>query len=223
MNLFMPWEHLETGRVNSLPLDLYRSGDEFMIRVDGLELMNSHWPRSEAAMAKIASESVRATPANILIGGLGLGFTLAAVLDAFAPPNEITVAEQSADVLRWYNAYFRTRTIGARDDARVNFVNQDVCSVIENEPSGFDLILLDVDNGPEPVSGEENATIYSVEGLRLMRAHIRAEGALLIWSAFESPEFLWKAKSAGYEVKTFPVDVGHRNEQHYILVLNAIS
>lgn len=190
-----------------------------MIRVDGMELMNSHWPRSERAMAKIAKEYLCVDPAKVLIGGLGLGFTLAEILDEFRSPHEITVAEASADVIRWYHLYFKARSVGARDDSRVRIVNQDVRAVIESEPGGFDLMLLDVDNGPEPVSGEENAAIYSIDGLRRIGKQLRPQGALLIWSAFESPRFLRDAATAGFSTRVHPLHVGHRDELHYVFAL----
>lgn len=220
----MSWELLETGKVNGLPLDLYRSGPDYMIRVDGLELMNSRWPRSERELARIAARLANRPDPRVLIGGLGLGFTLAAALDEFgkAPAARLFVAEQSSDVLRWYKSYFRNGLLAGCDDSRVSFENRDVHDLIHFGP-GFDLILLDVDNGPSPVSGAANARLYSEAGLGAIRPRLRPGGALLVWSAFESETFPRSAQAAGFQVECIPVAVGLREHSHFIYVASPVD
>lgn len=212
----MSWHHLESGQVNGLPLDLYRSENDFMIRVDGLELMNSRWPRSEQALARVSGRCASQPNPRILIGGLGLGFTLAATLDEFKGLAEVTVAELSADILRWYSQHYKSLAVGNRDDTLVRFENRDVREVIATAEPAYDLILLDVDNGPEPVSGASNGALYTAEGLAKIRAKLRPGGALLLWSAFESESFVADAIRAGFVVDCLPVLVGLREHTHFI-------
>lgn len=209
------WIQLDTGTVNGLTLDLYQSGPDYMIRVDGLELMNSRWPKSEKFLAKVARESVSRSAPRILIGGLGLGFTLGAVLAEFGQEAEIRVAEKSPEVLGWYRTHFKQALHGDPDDSQVQFVTQDVKDAVA-EAGRIDLILLDVDNGPEPVSGDSNGALYTREGLSEMMAHLQPRGALLLWSAFESQAFFNTAAEAGLSVDAIPVRVGLREHNHFI-------
>jgi len=219
----MSWRWLESGSVNGVPLDLYRASPdgpsaEYMIRVGGLELMNSRWHRSEKELARLGARYLPASAGRprILIGGLGLGFTLAAFLEELGDRAELLVAEQSADVLRWYQAFFRDRSLGGLDDAGVRFLHRDVREAIATE-GPFDLLVLDVDNGPEPVSGETNGELYMADGLALIRASVAArDGAYLLWSAFESPAFEERAQQAGFNVHVEPVNVGLREHRHFI-------
>lgn len=210
----MSWIHLESGFVNDQRLELYQSADDFMIRVNGLELMNSRCYRSEKMLAQAARRCVLGDHPRILIGGLGLGYTLAAFLEEFNQA-ELLVAEQSADVLRWYRTYFSKNSIGRLDDSRVQFFNRDVQEVMD-QGTGFDLIVLDVDNGPQAVSGSSNATLYLSQGLRKIHGHLQEDGALILWSAFESEDFVRTAREAGFRVFCCPVNIGHRDLQHFI-------
>jgi spermidine synthase len=211
----MSWEHLDSGKVNDIPLDLYRSGSDYMIRVDGLELMNSRWPRSERELARIAARVAARPDPRVLIGGLGLGFTLAAALDEFGEAAEIYVSERSPDVLRWYKSYFRPLVLDAREDSKVRFDNRDVHDLIHSGPP-FDLILLDVDNGPSPISGSSNARLYSETGMGAIRSRLRPGGSLLVWSAFESETFLRSAQAAGFHIDCVPIPVGLREHEHFV-------
>jgi len=168
-------------------------------------------------MADIAKLCMAGHPRpRVLIGGLGLGFTLAAIQRDFADDVEITVCEISADVLRWYRQYFKPTFFADLNDAHVRFLNFDIRDLREG---GFDLILLDVDNGPEAISADTNAELYDVAGLRKLAC---TADQILIWSAFRSPDFESTAESAGFQVKCFPVEVGWREHEHFIYGLTHV-
>lgn len=211
----MSWTHLESGKVNDKRLDLYQDGSDYMIRVDGFELMNSCWHRSEAELARIAGWCLPKLNPQILIGGLGLGYTLAAFLEEFNDKAQYTVSEQSLDVLNWYNKFYKKIVLREFDDSSVRFINMDIQDVINNSNS-YDLIILDVDNGPDPISGGRNGELYTLTGLQKIKSKLREGGALLLWSAFQAPEFEGLARSAGYHVSCYPVNVGLRDHKHFI-------
>lgn len=212
----MSWSLIETGQVNGLPLELYRSGGDFLIRVDGLELMNSRWHRSERAMAHLAVARTFTASPRILIGGLGLGFTLDAMVQAFAPSATLIVAEKSADVMRWHQEHFQT-AFGFKAAPGTQILNEDVYDTICNQPP-FDLIVLDVDNGPQPVSGISNQRLYQSHGLKLIRTQLNKNGTLLVWSGFKADSFQALVETVGFSVEVKSIDVGHRDHQHFVYV-----
>jgi spermidine synthase len=242
----MAWHHLDHGTLGELPLDLYENDGEFMIRVDGLELMNSLCHDSEVALAQSGRRLLgeRATTARILIGGLGLGYTLKAFIDAFTPARPMTstdaptplaelfVVEKSPEVLRWYREHFQKRLFeGARnataavtmkpaDDSKVVFLCEDVAQSIMRAGSianaAYDLIVLDVDNGPEPVSGESNRALYASPGLEAICDALKPRGALLLWSSFQSDEFAAKAERVGLRVSCERIPLAQMRHDHFI-------
>lgn len=210
----MSWEQLEVGQVNDVPLALYRSGSDFMIRAGGLELMNSRWHHTESALALLAVRYFGRNHPKILIGGLGLGFTLDAVVREYGATADICVAEQSKDVIRWYENYFRAAFSFSSSPLRI-FPLAVQAAIKAN---CYDIIILDVDNGPEPLSGEVNAQLYTVSGLKMTFDHLSARGVLLVWSAFQSKAFADNARLAGFQVAVESVKVGHKDHEHFIFV-----
>lgn len=190
-----------------------------MIRVNGLELMNSLWHRSEEALARAAWEAIAHPRPRILLGGLGIGYTLAAFIRGFPDRAALVVAERSGDVVRWYQTFFRAKVLaGALDDRDVEFRNEDVRDTLGRARERFDLIVLDVDNGPEPVSSESNGDLYTVDGVRRLRDRLDEGGAFVLWSGFRSEAFHAGAQRAGFDVACLPVRVGLREHEHFIYV-----
>ena len=210
----MSWQIVDTGHVGPTSLELYAKDGEYMLRAGGLELMNSLCHDSEDHLAS-AAQGLIAADGEVLIGGLGLGYTLAAFLTEF-PQAKITVAELSPEVVRWYREHFRDKVARGLDDSKVEIINADVQMLLERK---FDLVVLDVDNGPEPLSAPTNAGLYSREGLLRIRASLNPGGALLLWSAFESGEFTKTAYDAGFKVEQRPVRPARMRYTHHIYLL----
>jgi spermidine synthase len=183
-------------------LRLYQSGELFSIKILGRgDLMNSRMHGSEKALADLACEKLGDTPkARLLIGGLGMGFTLAAALKATGPAAEIVVAELVPEVVTWNRTLIGGPAGHPLDDPRSTVYVGDVADVIRREPGGFDAILLDVDNGPEGLVRRENDWLYSDAGLRASRAALRSRGVLAVWSVSPDASFSKRLREAGFAV-----------------------
>lgn len=193
-------------------LSLHRRGDDFHIQLDGLNLMSSRAHGSEEEMVRMAFEAHRGgPPQRILIGGLGMGYTLRATLDALdetATPRaetEVVVAEAFAAVESWSRGPLATLAGRPLDDARVRVVVGDVAERIGEAASGagtYDLILLDVDNGPEAFTLDANRHLYTEEGLRRTARALAPDGVLAVWSAHDDADFTRRLGRAGFEART---------------------
>lgn len=215
----MSWTEIAQGQVGELPLRLYAKNGGFMLRVDGYELMNSFCHHSEKELAKLAAAEVCASFPRVLIGGLGLGFTLKAFLEQFSARADISVVEKSTDVLHWYRCHFRKLLKIMDHDSQVHFINDDVSRVLgESSPVYYDLIVLDVDNGPEAISVPENAGLYNREGLVQIYSRLNPGGAFLLWSGFEDAEFLLSAKQAGFAARCEAIDLADGRNQHFAFI-----
>lgn len=169
-------------------LTLYERGGEFMIRSDGLELMTTEAVRSEEAFVGFGLERLGHMPERVLIGGLGLGFTLAEVCRR-CPAAEVHVIEISQAIARWLKGPAQNINSPWLDDPRVDLVLQDVVTYLADGTDLFDLILLDVDNGPEALVHPGNARLYQTDGLQSLASRLSPGGALVFWSAVEAPHF----------------------------------
>ena len=177
-------------------LVLFHRHGTFYYHIDGLELMSSLAHGSEDALARLAQEAVAgvADP-RVLIGGLGMGFTLRAALDCFPPKAEIVVAEVFPQVVRWNRGPLAHLARRPLNDRRVRVIESDVVEVIGTEP--FDAILLDVDNGPEAFTLASNGRLYSVEGIRRTCQSLSPGGVVTYWSVVVEPVFERRLKRAG--------------------------
>jgi spermidine synthase len=183
------------------PLELSYEGEQFVIRVDGVPLMGSAAVGSEQAMAQIAAEllGTRKAP-RVLVGGLGMGFTLRAVLDAFASDASVVVAELMPALVGYARGVLAHLAARPLDDPRVQLHLGDVHEPIARGP--WDAVLLDVDNGPIALSVRSNSRLYSTAGLARLRKSLRADGVLIVWSADASPLFESRLRQAGFECET---------------------
>jgi len=182
---------------------LYQSGDLFSIKIPGRgDLMNSRMHGSEKALADLACARLGDTQnPRLLIGGLGMGFTLAAALTATGPAAEIVVAELVPEVVTWNRTLIGGPAGHPLNDRRSNVYVGDVADVIRRERGGFDAILMDVDNGPEALVRRENDWLYSPAGLRATRAALRPRGVLAVWSASPDRSFSKRLQEAGFDVR----------------------
>ena len=200
----IPWSVLDTAQVpgGGGELRLKQRGAEFSIMLDHNELMNSRLSGSEEALATIACEKIRRrkTP-RILIGGLGMGFTLRAALVALGPDARIVVAELVPAVVAWARGPMAEVFGASLTDPRVSVREADVGDLIRTGRSRYDAILLDVDNGPEGLTRKANDALYDLKGLGGARAALRPGGVLAVWSSGPNPKFTWRLRKAGFEVE----------------------
>jgi spermidine synthase len=204
----IPWQLLDStpvpGEVEALRL--YRRGGEFSIRVGGSELMNSRVHGSEDAMAKLACARIESLPCpEVLIGGLGMGFTLAAALNRLGAGSRVVVAELVPAVVAWNRGPLGALAGHPLDDPRVAVREIDVAQILRAARQAFDAVLLDVDNGPRGLTREGNNWLYSPEGLDAAFAALRPAGIFTLWSASPDRAFSRLLRRAGFDVDEEPV------------------
>jgi len=185
-------------------LTLSRRGEDFAIRISGVpgDLMNSRMHHSEEALADLACARLGMNEnARILVGGLGMGFTLAAVLRAVSQSAEVIVAELVAGVVDWNRGLLGQCAGHPVDDERTQVHLGDVADLIKQPSGKFDAILLDVDNGPQAMTAADNEWLYSSAGLQQIYQALRVEGIVTIWSARADQIFTTRLKKTGFNVK----------------------
>ncbi len=198
-----PWIHLDTtqvpGEVN--PMRLMRRGDDFSILVGTIELMSSRLSGSEKALGRLAGERLRgrARP-HVLVGGLGMGFTLCAALAELGEGAQVSVAELVPAVVAWARGPLAHLFEGCLDDPRVTIHEADVNRLIQAGPERYDAILLDVDNGPEGLTSCDNDRLYDSWGLGRARWALRPGGVLGVWSGHPDRKFKARLQHAGFNV-----------------------
>jgi spermidine synthase len=201
--LMIPWQLLDSAQVpgENEDLRLYRRGGEFSIRVDGSELMNSRLHGSEDAMAELACDRIVSLPCpRVLIGGLGMGFTLVAALNRLGAESRVVVAELLPAVVAWNRGPLGVLAGHPLDDDRVTVREVDVAQILQAEQRAFDAILLDVDNGPRGLTRKGNDRLYSRTGLDAAFAALRPAGIFALWSASPDRAFTQLLRKAGFEV-----------------------
>ncbi len=203
---------------NGCEFELVRQDEAWIVRVAGRVLMSSRMHDSEEALAEHAIERVR-DPHAILVGGLGLGFTLRAVLDRVEEDAKVTVAELVPALVEWNRTHLAELHDSALDDPRCNVVVGDVFQTIKSNPNTFDVILLDVDNGPIALSHAQNQRIYSEYGVRTCHAALRPEGVLAVWSAGPSPKFEKRLANAGFDVEVRSVHARKGSRARHVIFL----
>jgi spermidine synthase len=182
-------------------LRLFRRGEDYSIMLGSTELMNSRSGGSEQALAALALKHVRADRPRVLIGGLGMGFTLRAALDQAGEGAAIVVAELVPAVIGWAKGPLAHLLADLVSDRRVTLVEGDVAELIAGARRDYDAILLDVDNGPDGLTVEANDRIYDAAGLARARAALAPGGVLAVWSSAPDPAFTRRLRSSGFEVQ----------------------
>ncbi|MCW8887825.1 MAG: hypothetical protein OQK25_02055 [Gammaproteobacteria bacterium] len=199
-----PWELLDTATVpgEGGELRLYRRGDEFSIKAGPIELMNSRVHGSEDALAELACKQVASNPQpKILIGGLGMGYTLAAALQQLGADAEVVVAELVPAVINWNRGELATLAQHPLDDPRVTLYEGDVAELIRSKSKHYDTILLDVDNGPEGLTRKENNALYSPAGLISAVTALKPGGIFGVWSISPDHAFSSRLRRSGLKVE----------------------
>jgi spermidine synthase len=204
-----PWTLLDTAQIpgNSGELQLYQRADEFSISVAGGGVLMSTWAHgSEDALAELACRRIAGRPApRVLIGGLGMGFTLAAALRCLGDDAQLEVAELVPAVVTWNRGPLGEHAGYPLRDQRVAVRAGDVAKVLRSERQAYDAILLDVDNGPEGMTRRKNDWLYTTDGLTECYTALRPAGILAIWSAGADRDFTERLRKTGFMAKQIRV------------------
>ena len=207
----IPWALLDTAQVPcGGKLRLMRRGAEFSIRLGSDELMNSRLSATEQALATIACEKFRTRKrpgkrSNILIGGLGMGFTLRAALTVLGKQAHIIVAELVPAVVAWARGPMAKLSGDSLTDPRVRIHEGDVGDLIRSGRLAYDAILLDVDNGPQGMTRKANDGLYDLKGLRAAYTALRPGGVLAVWSSGPDSKFTARLHKTGFQVDEIPL------------------
>lgn len=216
----IPWTVIDTATLpgSSETLRLKRRGGEFSIMLGTNELMNSRLSGSEEALATLASERLATQRApRLLIGGLGMGFTLRAALASFGPQARIEIVELVPAVVAWARGPMAEVFGGCLDDSRVTLTVADVAGTIRNAAGRYDAILLDVDNGPEGLTIPANDMLYGEAGLHFAMQALRPGGILAVWSQGPDRRFTQRLARAGFRAEEISVRAGRgRGKRHVI-------
>ncbi|MGN6097127.1 MAG: hypothetical protein ACTHP8_12915 [Bosea sp. (in: a-proteobacteria)] len=216
----LPWTVLDTADLpdGSSTLRLKQRGGEFSIMLGSNELMNSRLSGSEEALARLACERLRQRPPSLLIGGLGMGFTLRAALAALPDEAMVEVAELIPAVAGWARGPMAPVFAGCLDDPRVTLTIGDVAAVIAAGRARYDGILLDVDNGPEGLTVAANDRLYGLAGLGAAKAALRPGGVLAVWSSGPDHGFTRRLRDAGFAADEISVRASRsrRGARHVI-------
>jgi len=203
---------------NGGELRLYQRGDDFSITIVGRgELMNSRMHGSEDALAEMTCARLKSAKPRMLIGGLGMGFTLAAALKQLGEQGQVVVAELVPAVVAWNRGPLGEHAGYPLNDPRVTVSEGDVARLLKSMPRIYDAILLDVDNGPEGLTHKKNDWLYSMNGLVAAYEALRPQGVLAVWSAGPSKEFSQRLRKVGFKVDEQRVHAhGKKGTKHVI-------
>ena len=198
-----PWKLLGRGQTpgGGAELVLYQRDSEFSLTADNRELMNSRTYGSEEHMARLGCQSLAKRPrARVLIGGLGMGYSVRTALDILGHDARVVVAELVPAVVEWNRGVLAHLAGWPLDDERTELHEADVAQLIMASRGAYDAIMLDVDNGPEAMVRKSNDWLYSLPGLTAAHAALRRCGVLAIWSAGPEPAFVRRLRRAGFGV-----------------------
>lgn len=197
---------------------LTQHGNDFVIRVDGIELMGSRNHGSEDALGKLACQPVLGkTAPHVLIGGLGLGYTLRAALDVLPADAKVDIIELVADVIRWNETVLGHLANHPLRDPRVTLIHADVADVLAAAAQKYDAVILDVDNGPDALTQDSNVALYRLKGLQMIYQALRTGGLLAVWSGFPSKTFTAWLGKAGFAARCETIRSQFRGGmRHYI-------
>jgi spermidine synthase len=195
-----PWETLDAVDTGEGKLELRRRGDDYVITVAGRVLMSSMAHLTEVAVAEMACREVaRREKPKVLIGGLGMGYTLRAALDSLPRSARVVVAEINEAVVRWCRSLLAGLTGNALKDPRASVVMEDVAQVIAR--GGFDAIILDLYEGPREATRAEGDPFYGREALRRTREALNPGGVFAVWSEDPDAAFEKRLRAAGFQVE----------------------
>ena len=192
----------ESTTPDGAPMSLYEHDGAYSISFQGQELMHSKASASELLLGKLGIELVRKEPsARVMIGGLGLGFTLRTVLEGLAADAQVDVVELIPEVVEWNREVLKDLNGTLLDDPRVKVIEADAVERIkQGDAQSYDAVILDVDNGPTGMVKATNTSLYSHKGLRAVRKLLKPSGRAGFWSAGEDPHFKARMETVGFRV-----------------------
>ena len=200
---------------------LYQHGRDFTITINGQDLMLSRQHESELDLARLGCAHLvgRMAP-SILIGGLGMGYTLRQALDMLDPQARVVVGELLGTVVEWNREFFGELNGQPLGDERVDLKTGDIVELISRSKNNFDAILLDVDNGPGVMTDSGNRRLYGREGIQTCRRALRKQGCLAVWSAEPSKKFEQLLMSCSFQVRRYRVSAykGSKSTSRFVWV-----
>jgi len=184
------------------PMTLHEHDGVFMIRVKGVELMSTRQHHSEERLAELACSQIGppALGTRVLIGGLGMGFTLRAALASLSPDAAVVVVELMPAVIAWNRNPAYGLAADVLKDPRVEIIEGDVTDLLRESRGRFDAIILDVDNGASGLTMAANSRLYSTSGLSMIKSALKPDGCLAVWSANDDPAFVERMRQCGFTV-----------------------
>lgn len=217
-----PRKKIATARTpDGEEMALFQRGRDFMIEINGQDLMQSREHESERLLAQLGCAHLadRKRP-SVLIGGLGMGYTLRQALDVLSPEAHVVVGELLDSVIEWNQAYFGELCGQPLGDGRVELKAGDVVKLIAHSRERFDAILLDIDNGPDAMTASSNRHLYDSEGIRACGRALRTSGCLAVWSAESSKTFEQRLQRCGFHVRCFrvPAHKGGKSLSRFVWV-----
>ena len=214
----LEWKTLETARVGNSEFVLARHGDDWVVRVDQRMLMSTRLHESEISLAEHSIERAE-SPQRVLVGGLGLGYTLRATLDLLPSSAHVTVAELVPELVEWNRKHLRHLNDSALDDPRCEVIVGDVYELLTRSKRAFDVILLDVDNGPQALSQAKNQRLYGDGGTRVCFDALTPGGVLGVWSAGVSGKYAKRLARFKFDVEVLRVPARTGSGGKHVLFL----
>jgi spermidine synthase len=202
-------------------MELFQHDGDFSIKINGLELMTSRQHASEQELARLGCAHLTGQKAPcVLVGGLGLGYTLRQTLDLLGPEANVVVSELLEAVVAWNREFLGELNGQPLNDPRVELVTGDIFQLLTQSSGRFDTILLDVDNGPSAMTDSGNQRLYGPTGLLACRRALRQAGSLAVWSTVPSPDFEQLLLNFGFQVRRYQVKAypGSRAKSLFIWV-----
>ena len=215
-----PFDTLASARTpDGRELTLHRRDGDYFMQLDGDELMSTRRAASERLLGEVACREVAGAVApRVLVGGLGLGFTLRAVLEGL-PGGRVVVAEVFPEVVAWGREHLGSVHGTSLEDPRAEVVVRDVWELLA-PGAGWDAVLLDVDNGPDALAHDRNAELYARAGIAHAHRALAPSGVLAVWSFSDDPEFTARLRRGGFDVRIERVSASRkgRGRRHVIWV-----
>jgi spermidine synthase len=210
----LPWTTVERVATREGPLELRRRGGDFLITIAGRVLMTSAARRSEEELARLALAG--RPDARVLLGGLGMGFTLRAALDALSPAGRVVVCELTPEVAAWCRGPLAGLTGDALADPRVELRLEDVARAIRARSAAYDAIVLDLYEGPNAATQRDDDPFYGDAALAAARQALRPRGVLAVWSEDPDAAFEQRLASAGFATARHRIGKGGRRHVVYL-------
>ena len=205
-------------------MELYQHDRDFSIKINGQDLMHSRQHESELELARLGCAHLAGSKApSILIGGLGLGYTLRQVLDMLSPHTQVVVCELLSAVVEWNREFLGELNGQPLGDERVDIKTGDIVELISRSKSRFDAILLDIDNGPSAMTNSGNRRLYGYDGIQACRHALREQGCLAVWTAEPNKKFEQLLMRCSFHVRRYRVPAykgckGSKSQSRFVWV-----